>query len=114
MMKSRFAELENSLPTATMDIDGPIDSRIIILAEDSLDTRLEVTCLLNWCGVRYIFTDDLDEVIKLANIHTPRLIIVDPFLPSLEGVDLAMQLRQTKNATRLWMMTLKTQMKWKI
>ena len=66
----------------------------VLVIEDNIDTvRLIGRCLL---GTRFQVhsTSDIDEAIDLAACHAPRAVILDVFMPEVDGWECLQRLRQ--------------------
>ncbi|MEO1035395.1 MAG: two-component regulator propeller domain-containing protein [Pseudomonadota bacterium] len=84
-----------SYPAPSNSYSIPPDSAIatILIVEDSLDMQQLIAEQL---GQAYalITADDGDEAIELATQHVPDLVILDVMLPTVDGFQVASQLRE--------------------
>jgi len=65
----------------------------ILLAEDDADTRDVITLILNHAGFRVSVTDDSSEVLKLLAADSFDALLLDNWMPNLDGIELCRLIR---------------------
>lgn len=68
-------------------------SQRILLVEDSLDLQEMWRHWLTWCGFRVNAAGDGVEALRLAAARRPDLVLMDLWLPIMDGIEAITQLR---------------------
>lgn len=90
------SKFENNLPCSAINSE-----RSIIVAEDAPDTRLIVISFLEFDGYDCIQAVDGKEVIELAKVFKPKLVILDLMLPQMDGFQVLLNLQKLNIDTKV-------------
>ena len=90
------ALLENS-SVRSADIDRRRDQPLVLVTDDHADTRLLFSTILAMHGCAVIEAADGEEAVQLAKTSQPDLILMDGYLPRLDGLAATRQIRDHDN-----------------
>lgn len=79
---------------ARLDPVSALLSPVVVLAEDSSDTRLMLKRVLEIKGYRVLEARNGLEAVDLTRAYNPHLIIVDLNMPELDGLETIKYVRQ--------------------
>jgi DNA-binding response OmpR family regulator len=75
--------------------------RTILVADDAADTRLIVSRSLEFDGFNCVQASDGKQVLELARIYKPSLIVLDLMLPHLNGFQVLLKLQNSQPNTKI-------------
>lgn len=81
---------------------------IILIVEDHAAVRM---ALRDWLGIafpgfQFYDTGTGEEAIRLAQVHQPRLVLMDIQLPGMNGIEATRQIRASLPGTQVVMLTI--------
>lgn len=77
---------------------------ILIAEDDPLSQRI-IGKTLQKLGHTYRIVSSGDKAIEILKTHPPELLLLDVYLPEINGIEVLKKLRATNKATRVIMMT---------
>ncbi|MGK5095329.1 response regulator [Deltaproteobacteria bacterium TL4] len=77
----RFRNLQGELGSNTSS------KSIVLIADDSLTVRMELSELLSESGYKPIPVKDGQEALEAVNRHLPDLVILDVIMPKMDGIE---------------------------
>jgi two-component system, cell cycle response regulator DivK len=80
--------------SASLDSVSALLSPVVVVAEDSSDTRLMLKRALEIKGYRVLEATNGLEAVELTRAYYPHLIIVDLNMPELDGLETIKHVRQ--------------------
>jgi two-component system CheB/CheR fusion protein len=73
----------------------------VLLIDDDQDTLVTAAALLHYAGHQTCTAPDGSEGLRLAAAFGPDAVLVDLWMPNMDGYELAQRLRQIPNLRRL-------------
>ena len=73
----------------------------ILIIQNNLELREEITCILNYEGYKVIEAANGDEGLKRAKEVRPNLILCDILMPGIDGFDVLKEIKRKQRCTSL-------------
>ena len=81
--------------------NSTMDTRTILVVEDSTTQALHLRTLLEREGLNVLWARDGQQGIELAQEHLPNLVVLDIQMPDMDGFEVLRQLKSAGNTVEI-------------